>query len=224
VLLTVLLLGLAGGQHEPARSSSPNDTSREITLWAVEDTYFPDFRHGTGALTPKPFDDEPYLVVDQTDRTPSLKLAVIRFDHAALGGSQVSSATLRLWVELCVKDEYAPAFHVVVQRTTEAWDAASLTGEWVPETGGALGLVVILDAEQTELGHAWVEIDVTSIVRQWAQGEPQHGVLLSPFLESQLPAYCRFSSSEGEKPPHLHVAVGEPHVIWLPISHAVSDS
>jgi hypothetical protein len=182
----------------------------------VADTFFPDLREGLGGVVPTPDGDSAVLMIAQSDTVPRHYLAAIRFAEPAGGWTDVGEAHLHIWADSCAKGSGAGQFYLVAERITEAWDSATLTGVWVPATGSEHGTALVLGAADSSRSGSWLDVDVTAVVRAWARGEPQHGLLLSPRLDLTQPnAYCLLSSTRGDHPPILVMtAVSRP--LWLP--------
>ena len=106
-------------------------------------------------------------------------------------GTDVASAKLNLWIDSVLK----PGTFDVVQ-VTAPWSEDTLTGNNEP----AFGLTVVSGIPIAQ-GNAqsFLVIDVTTLVRDWIDGAPNHGLCLMP----SNGVYFRIDSKENQKTSHV---------------------
>jgi hypothetical protein len=125
--------------------------------------------------------------------------SVLKFDLSAISGvsgTQVQSAVLRLWVTIV-----DAGGQVTVASASTPWMEGTVTWNSKPAMGPQVSIATVLP---THVGD-FIDLDVTSIVRTWANGGPNHGLYLASSAGSGLNA--RFASRENtaSSPPTILV-------------------
>ena len=136
--------------------------------------------------------------------------ALVRFDLSPLPpDALVLSARLEVYIHNCFE---CYRVEVTTYRVTQPWDEATATWE---STGDSFGEAYGRSVFDPREGRHWEGFDITALVRVWASGGPNEGVMLRGAEEpvSQDPLRYDFWGIEaregGEFPPRLIIR-------WLP--------
>jgi hypothetical protein len=167
----------------------------------IEDTYVDDW---DSASTPRytVHDKEGSLFVSRSDTIPIRRIALIHFDLKESTIENVSSVTLRLRTGECPPvPRVGPAPHLIFI-VTEAWDASSLDGRFIPKTERR---PLSSQWPQAFPSGSWVDWDISLAYQRWINGEPNHGVAILVDDPKFVHSFCEFRSSETESPPQLIV-------------------
>ncbi|MFI6741226.1 Ig-like domain-containing protein [Nonomuraea sp. NPDC050451] len=143
----------------------------------------------------------------------AIERTYLKFDTSALAGKAITEAKLELWNSASFGCGAADS-GLKAQQVTGAWSAETLSWRNQPQTttngealakdpGGCIG-----DSPPSDVAWTW---PVTDIVRRWASGQDNHGLMVRGVDEStSAPQYDRgFHASETEEaeahPPTLKV-------------------
>ncbi|GAA2779026.1 DNRLRE domain-containing protein [Nonomuraea dietziae] len=133
----------------------------------------------------------------------AIERTYLKFDTSALAGKAITEAKLELWNSASFGCGAADS-GLKAQQVTGAWSAETLSWRNQPQTttngealakdpGGCIG-----DSPPSDVAWTW---PVTDIVRRWASGQDNHGLLVRGVDESSsAPQYDRgFHASETEE-------------------------
>ena len=114
------------------------------------------------------------LNVSPTDTT-YLRFNTQNFLPAGVIGANVGKATLKVFVSSVTAPGSLQVFQV-----TGNWSEGTLTENTKPTLGGALAPTIPVTALFHQL--RWIEIDITPIVKNWLNGQPNFGIALKSTL------------------------------------------
>ncbi|MBC7223052.1 MAG: DNRLRE domain-containing protein, partial [Anaerolineae bacterium] len=158
-----------------ATATSQPGGPQEVVLGAVQDAYislwYPTSNFGGNSLV--------------GIRPVDVSAALFQFDLSALpAGAEVESATLELWVQ---RQSNIHSLTAEVYRVLRPWEEGEVTwyraaGGTAWQTAGCNGASdreqVAADSQVLDGSGRWYTFDVTSIVARWAQGAPNHGLVV----------------------------------------------
>ena len=153
---------------------------------------------------------------------PDKSQALIQFSLSSVpSGHYVLSATLRMWVT--IGSGTVTPLTVRAHRATAAWSEGTVTWTLMATNHDA---AIVGSATPTTAGQ-YMDIDLTSLVRDWRGGTTNHGIMLTAPVGSTATA-ASFASKEtvtaGEQTPRLVVvATGSPSYSLSKLSQVVSD-
>jgi hypothetical protein len=140
--------------------------------------------------------------------TAAMQRAYLKFDlvgvvPAGTRGIDVTKATLRLWV----KDVARPGMFDVY-RVVGAWSEESLKDNAAPVLGALeVGSVPVWAADK----RGFIQVDVTSVVRDWLNGViPSNGLVLVPTATGIGVSFSSKETTAGGYEPQLQLALAGP--------------
>lgn len=132
----------------------------------------------------------------------NIEQPLVRFDLSSLpANAQINSASLWFYIET---GKEHPEGHITLHRVTTDWIESDVT--WDSFNGSydatALGMI-----SAQAVSDVWVQVNITSQVQAWVNGESNYGFLLNSTSEG---VHGEYISSEGAsgKQPRLEVVVG----------------
>ncbi len=134
--------------------------------------------------------------------TGKVEQPLVRFDLSTLpANAQINSAALWFYIESGKEHPEGP---VTIHRITSDWIESDVTWDSFNGSYDATALGTIGAQASSDV---WVQVNITSQVQAWVNGEPNFGVLLNSIAEG---IHGEYISSEGAsgKHPRLEVIVG----------------
>ena len=194
----------------PTMSPTPTPTSTTsppgalLVLDAVADTFLTEGRPSTA------WGGFPGLFIGYDWQAWLRQRPLVRFDLSPLPpDALVLSARLEVYIHNCFE---CYRVEVTAYRVTQAWDEATATWESAAESFGEPYGRSVLDPRE---GRHWEGFDITDLVRVWASGGPNEGVMLrggeEPVTQDPLRYdFWGIEAREGQQfPPRLMIR-------WLP--------
>ncbi|MFF4413466.1 DNRLRE domain-containing protein [Streptosporangium sp. NPDC001559] len=196
----------SGSTPSPTASPTPTDqpTQQTASLPVQTDTWIDD--QGSSASEGSVL----WTGVYSNGAVKDVERTYLKFDTSSLAGKTIVDARLELW------NAYSygcgdSGSGIKAQRVTGAWDAATLSWGNQPSTTTSGEVVArdpggCTDNPPREVAWKW---PVTGVVRDWASGQANHGLLLRSVDESaSAPVYDRsYYASESEEDPNTRLPV-----------------
>ena len=141
--------------------------------------------------------------------TGKVEQPLVRFDLSTLpANAQINSASLWFYIEPTKAHPEGP---VTIHRITADWTEDGVTWD---SFNGSYDPAAIGTINAQANSAVWVQVNITSQVQAWVNGEPNYGVLLNSVAEG---IHAEYISSEGAPTvhPYLDVIVGSGPVSTL---------
>jgi len=193
--MTTVPFGASGTHNYTATVTAPGGTNTTHALSVDQDAWFRSDNITTNNGTTATY----HLRME----SGNLEYAVVRFDLSTLpAGAQIQSATSRFYVKAT---KGHPEGAVKVHRVTADWTETGATWETMSSNFDSTLLNMI--PPQADVGDNWVQVNLTTQVQAWVNGEPNYGIMLVPTGEG---THAEYISREGaaSQQPQLDVVVG----------------